>query len=64
VLEIRMLRRMFEAERYEVTGCWRKSHNEKLRNLYSSPGIIRELPLRLIEIYRAWTNARCVQNFD
>jgi hypothetical protein len=24
-----------------VTGDWRKSHNEELRNLYSSPNIVR-----------------------
>jgi hypothetical protein len=28
-------------KRDEVTGGWRKLHNEKLHNLYSSPSIIR-----------------------
>jgi hypothetical protein len=28
-------------KRDEVTGEWRKLHNEKLRDLYSSPSIIR-----------------------
>jgi hypothetical protein len=30
VFEIRVLRRMFEPKRDEVTGKWRKLHNEKL----------------------------------
>jgi hypothetical protein len=29
-----------------VTGDWRKLHNEELRNLYSSPDIIRQIKLR------------------
>jgi hypothetical protein len=34
------LRRIFGPERDEVTGGWRKPHNEELHNLYSSPNII------------------------
>jgi hypothetical protein len=30
-----------ENMRYEMTGSWRKLHNEELHNLYSSPSIIR-----------------------
>jgi hypothetical protein len=30
----------------EVTGEWRKLHNEELRDLYSSPGIIRIIKSR------------------
>jgi hypothetical protein len=41
VFENRMLRRMCGPKRDEVTGGWRKLHNEELHNLYSSPGIIR-----------------------
>jgi hypothetical protein len=33
--------RIFEPKRDEVAGGWRKMHNEDLRNLYSSPNIIR-----------------------
>jgi hypothetical protein len=41
VFEDRVLRRIFGPKRDEVTGDWRKLHNEELYNLYSSPGIIR-----------------------
>jgi hypothetical protein len=41
VFENRVLRRIFEPKRGEVTGSWRKLHNEELLNLYSSPNIIR-----------------------
>jgi hypothetical protein len=43
LLENRVLRRMFGSKRDEVTGGWRKLHNEELHNLYSSPSIIRML---------------------
>jgi hypothetical protein len=32
---------IFGPKRDEVTGSWRKLHNEELHNLYSSPSIIR-----------------------
>jgi hypothetical protein len=41
VFDNRVLRRMFSPKRGEVTGDWRKLHNEELHNLYSSPNIIR-----------------------
>jgi hypothetical protein len=41
VSENRMLRRIFGSKRDEVTGEWRKLHNEELNNLYSSPNIFR-----------------------
>jgi hypothetical protein len=40
VFENRVLRRIFGPNRYEVTGGWRKLHNEELHNLYSSPSVI------------------------
>jgi hypothetical protein len=46
VFENRMVRRIFGLKRDEVTGGWRKLHNEKLRDLYSSPNIIRIMKLR------------------
>jgi hypothetical protein len=41
VFENRVLRRIFGPKRDEVTGEWRKLHNEELHDLYSSPNIIR-----------------------
>ena len=41
VFENRVLRRIFGPKRDEVTGEWRKLHNEGLNNLYSSPNIVR-----------------------
>ena len=35
VFENRVLRRVFGPKRDEVTGKWRKLHNEELRDLYS-----------------------------
>ena len=37
VFENRVVRRIFGPKRNEVTGEWRKLHNEELNNLYSSP---------------------------
>jgi hypothetical protein len=39
--ENRVLRRIFGPQRDEVTGDWGKLPREELRNLYSSPNIIR-----------------------
>jgi hypothetical protein len=39
-------RRIFGPKRDEVTGEWRKLHNEELRILYSSPNIIRQIKSR------------------
>jgi hypothetical protein len=46
VSENRVLRRIFGPKRYEVTGEWRKLHNEELHNLYSSQNIIRQIKSR------------------
>jgi hypothetical protein len=43
-----VLRRIFGPKRDEETGDWRKLHNEELRNLYSSPSIIRVVKSRRI----------------
>jgi hypothetical protein len=41
MFENRVLRRIFEPKRDEITGGWRKLHNEELHGLYSSPSIVR-----------------------
>jgi hypothetical protein len=46
VFEDRVPRRIFRPKRDEVTGGWRKLHNEELHNLYSSPSIIRMITSR------------------
>jgi hypothetical protein len=46
VFENWVLRRIFGPKRDEVTGEWRKLHNEELHILYSSPNIIRQINSR------------------
>jgi hypothetical protein len=41
-----VLRRIFGPKRDEVTGGWRKLHNEELHGLYSLPGIVRVIRAR------------------
>jgi len=46
VFENRLLRRIFGPKRDEVTGEWRKLHNEELHDLYCSPNIVRAIKSR------------------
>jgi hypothetical protein len=41
-----VVRRIFGTKRDEVTGEWRRLHNEELNDLYSSPNIVRVLTSR------------------
>ena len=46
MFENRVLRRVLGPKRDEVTGEWRKLHNEELRELYSLPNIVRVVKSR------------------
>jgi len=48
VFENMVLRRIFGPRRYEVTGEWRRLHNEELNDLYCSPNIVRVIKSRRI----------------
>jgi len=43
VFENRVLRGLFGPKRDEVTGEWRKVHNEELNDLYCSQNFIRAI---------------------
>jgi hypothetical protein len=51
VFESRVLRRIFGPRRGELTGDWRKLHNEELHKLYSSSNIIRMIKSKM----KRWT---------
>ena len=46
MFENRVLRRVFGSKRDEVTGKWRKLHNEELSDLYCLPNIVRVVKSR------------------
>jgi hypothetical protein len=46
VFENRVLRGIFGPRRDEVTGDWRKLHNEELNDLYCSPNTYGHIPNR------------------
>jgi len=48
MFENRVLRRIFGPKRDEVTGEWRKLHNEELNDLYCSPNILRVVKSRRV----------------
>jgi hypothetical protein len=66
VFENKVVRRIFGPKRDEVTGEWRKLHNEELHILHFSPNFIRQIKSRR----RRWAGhvermgEECVQGFD
>jgi len=48
VFENMVLRRIFGPKRDDVTGEWRKLHNEELNYLYCSPNIVRVIISRIM----------------
>jgi hypothetical protein len=67
VFENRVLRRIFGPKRDEVTGEWRKLHNEELNDLYCSPSIVRVIKSRIMaragHVARMGEGERRVQGF-
>jgi hypothetical protein len=64
VFENRVLRRIFGPKGDEVTGEWRKPHNEELHDLYSSPNIVRVIKSRRMRwaghVARMWRREACI----
>jgi hypothetical protein len=60
--------RVFGPKRDEVTGEWRKLHNEELRDLYSSLNIIRIIKSRRMtwagHVARKGVEMDCVEVID
>ena len=48
MLENMVLRGIFEPKRDEVTGEWRKLHNEELNDLYCSPNVVPVIKSRIM----------------
>jgi hypothetical protein len=61
----RVLRRIFGTKRDEVTGNWRKLHNEELNDLYCSPNIVRVIKSRRMRLagHVAPVEERYIQGF-
>ena len=65
VFENRAQIRKFGPQRDDVTGRWRKLHNEELNNPYSTPNIIRVIKSRSMRmaVLVARMGKRCIQGF-
>jgi hypothetical protein len=61
VFENRVLRRLFGPKRDDVTGEWRKLHNEELSDLYSLPKIVRVVKSRRMRWCACGGGERCAQ---
>jgi hypothetical protein len=64
VFENKMLRKIFGPRRDELTGEWRRLHNEEINVLYSSPNLVRVIKSRRMNglvMWRVWVRRReCV----
>jgi hypothetical protein len=64
--ENRVLRKIFGPKRGEVTGGWRKLHNEELHILYSYPSIIRMIKSRKMRwaghVARIWEKMEYIKD--
>ena len=67
VFENRVMRRVFGSKTDEVTGEWRKLHNEELNDLYCSPNIVRVIRSRIMRwaghVARMGGEESCIQGF-
>ena len=67
VFENRVLRRIFGPKRDEVTGEWRKLHNEERNDLYCPPNVIQVIKLRRVRraehVAHMGGEKRCIQAF-
>ena len=66
VFENRVLRIIFGPKRSRVTGEWTKLHNEELKDLYSSPYILRVINsrrMRWAAYVARMEEGRCAQGF-
>jgi len=68
VFENGVLRRIFGPKRDEVTGEWRKLHNEELNDWYCSPNtvhVIRLRRMRWVGMWHVWGRGEVhTQGFD
>jgi len=67
VFEKRVLKTIFRPKRDDVTGEWRKLHNEELNDVYRSPNIIRLIKSRRMiragHVASMEREERCIQGF-
>jgi hypothetical protein len=68
MFENRVLRRIFEPRRDEITGEWGKQHNQELNDMYYSPNIIWVTKSRRMtwvgHVAYMWGGKRCIQGFS
>ena len=67
VFDNRVLRKILGSKRDEVTGEWRKLHNEELNDLYCSPNKVRVIKSERMRwaghVARMGEEERCIQGF-